>query len=189
MQVEIKPVIDHCNPRKPPRLVAITKLLGLVLGRDVALIGPRGLPHQLNGPHAPELQLVPVAELHVDQAGISDKLQAQRHALELAVFAGERLVDKVVRKEGLGVDVAVPSFNNDVYSFPGAIVHLEGGLELALLQQFVSFVLEPYPLDEAFLGRRGLDGLQGAQLGDDLGLGLRIAGYGEVLEALDVAEG
>lgn len=202
--------IDLGNLQQPRRGLAVAELLerprgaivylpdlrgageseeGLVLGRDVAVAGACGLAHQGDGAHAPELQLVPVAELQVGQARVGDELEAQVHALALAVLPRQGPVDQVPREVGLGVHVPLPPLDDDVDGLPRAVVRPQRGVHLALLQQVVPLVLQPHALDETLLRRRGLDGLQGAQLGGDLWLGSRVARHGEVAQALDVAEG
>lgn len=79
--------------------------------------------------------------------------------------------------------------DDNVYCLPGAGVHVERGVDLALLEQRVSLVLQPHTFGETLLRRRGFDGLQGAQFGGNLRLRVRIARDGEVFQALDIAEG
>lgn len=146
--------VDLGDPQQPARGVAVAELLerprgavvdlpdlrgagepeeGLVLGRDVAVAGARGLAHQVDGAHAPELQLVPVPELEVGQARVGDELEAEVHALALAVLARQGPVGQVAREEGLGVHVPLPPLDDDVDGLPRAVVRGQRGVHVALL--------------------------------------------------------
>ena len=190
--------LAHLPRRHAGPIVNLADLLGsrnlhkhlvLTLG-PIAIaiaIAQHGDADHLDGAHAPELGLGPVAQLEVGLADVGDEAHAQRHAHQAAVLVLEGAGPEGGLEVGFGPDVASAAFALDEDGGEAGFVLGDGVAVSALLQERVALVFERVRFFETDFRR--LDGDRHRLAQALLDLGIVRARDIEFAEVFDGAEG